>query len=84
MATLDGKAFDKVNHFKLCSSLIKAGMIIVIVQVLMNWYSKLSVAVRWNSKLHAWFAVKCGVRQAFGLRYNDVIEPMKLGMGAID
>ena len=29
----------------------------------MNRYSKLSVAVRWNSKLSAWFAVKSGVCQ---------------------
>ena len=63
-AALDvSKAFDKVNHYKLFVSLIKAGIPICFVQLLMNWYSKLYVAVKWNGSLSYWFSVGSGVRQ---------------------
>ena len=57
------KAFDKVNHYKLFVSLIKAGIPICFVQLLANWYSKLFVAVKWNGSLSSWFSVSSGVRQ---------------------
>jgi len=40
------KAFDRVHHFKLYNSLLSAGITIVIVDVLFNWYSKLSFGSR--------------------------------------
>ena len=39
------KAFDTLNHFKLYSTLIKSGVPVWIIDVIMNWYSKLRVAV---------------------------------------
>jgi hypothetical protein len=64
LATLDiSKAFDRVNHPKLLQSLLKAGVPICIVNVVANWYSKLSAVVRWNSATSAPFIVNSGVRQ---------------------
>jgi len=40
-----------------------ARVLLIIVDVLCNWYSKLYYAVRWNSALSAQFAVFSGVRQ---------------------
>ena len=45
------------------NSLLTAGVPVIIVDVLCNWYSKISFAVRWNSKLSARFAAGSGVRQ---------------------
>ena len=43
------KAFDRVDHYKLYKSLLEAGVAVIIVDVLCNWYSKLRYAARWNS-----------------------------------
>jgi len=57
------KAFDKVIHFKMYKYLLDAGVPIIIVDVLCNWYNKLHYAVRWNNALSAQFSVFSGVRQ---------------------
>ena len=63
-ASLDiRKAFDRVNHFKLCNTLLDAKVPVIVVDVPCNWYSKLYCAVRWNSELSAQFTVFSGVRQ---------------------
>lgn len=63
-AALDlSKAFDSVNHGKLIKSLVEVGVPGWIVNVTVNWYSKLYVAVRWNDALSQFFQVKSGVRQ---------------------
>ena len=42
IASLDiRKAFDKVSHFKMYKSLLDAGVPIIIIDVLINWYNKL-------------------------------------------
>ena len=52
MASLDiSKAFDRVHHFKLYNSLLSAGIPVMIIDVLCNWYGKLSFAVRWNNMI---------------------------------
>ena len=61
IASLDiSKAFDRVHHYKMYNSLLTAGVPVIIVDVLCNWYSKISFAVRWNSKLSARFAAGIG------------------------
>jgi len=42
-------SLDRVHHFNLYNSLLYAGIPVVIIDVLCNWYSKLSFAVRWNN-----------------------------------
>ena len=44
-------------------SLLSAGLPVIIVDILCNWYSKLFFAVRWDGELFAYFAVGSGVRQ---------------------
>ena len=90
IASLDiSKAFDRVNHFKLYKSLLTAGVPVIIVDVLCNWYSKLSFAVKWNNKLSVQLTVGSGVRQGsclspavFNAFMNIFITKLKLqGIG---
>ena len=78
------KAFDRVNHFKLFSTLIDSGVPIPVVNVVSNWYSKLFAAIRWNSSLSYTFSVGSGVRQGsslsptlFNLYINAIIVSLK-------
>ena len=57
------KAFDRVSHFKLFTSLIKAGVPKLVILILADWYSKLLLSVRWNGIFSREFPVQCGVRQ---------------------
>jgi len=61
------KAFDRVNHLKLFESLKNTGLPSCILIILTNWYSKLTVAVRWKNALSTSFGVSCGVRQESSL-----------------
>ena len=63
-ATVDiSKAFDMINHYKLFNSLIKAGIPGRIIDILVDWYSKLTVKVRWNGNQSHSFIVQSEVRQ---------------------
>ena len=57
------KAFDKIDHGKLFLSLSNAGLPLLILKILINWYEKLFVCVRWNGYLSSSFRVNRGVRQ---------------------
>lgn len=57
------KAFDRVNHFKMFTSLIKSGAPKWLILILVNWYSKLNVCVKWKNCISRSFAVASGVRQ---------------------
>jgi hypothetical protein len=64
VASLDAsKAFDRVNHFKMLTTLLRSNFPVYFVKLLHNWYNKLSVQVRWAGCLSDSFAVKSGVRQ---------------------
>ena len=64
LASLDiSKAFDKLNHYKLFSALLTAGIPVAIIDVLCDWYSKLHSAVRWNNVISNSFIAGSGVRQ---------------------
>ena len=82
------KVFDKVNHFKLFSSLIKQNIPMWILAIMINWYSKLYVSVRWNNTYSYNYQVKSGVRQGgplspalFNIFVNSIIEELQ-GTGA--
>ena len=57
------KAFDSGNHFKLFHSVSDTGIPKNILALLINWYSKLVMAVRWKGFLSSSFLVRSGVRQ---------------------
>ena len=68
LAALDfKKAFDRINHFKLFSSLIKANVPLWVIMILYDWYSKLFVKVKWKGALSDEFCVHSGVRQGSAL-----------------
>ena len=56
------KAFDTVNHYTLYASLINSWIHKWILNVIINWYSKLSVVVRWKTALSNIVYVSSGVR----------------------
>jgi len=64
IASLDiKKAFDRVNHYKLFRSLLFAGVLLIVVDVLSNWYSKLFCVIKWKGSVSRQFTVGSGVRQ---------------------
>ena len=76
MASLDAsKAFDRVNHFKLYTSLMNGNVPTAFLNVVINWYSKMNV-VRWNNSLSAMLRVKSGVCQ------GGVLSPYLLNVYA--
>jgi len=84
-ASLDiKKAFDKVNHFKLLSALIRSHIPKWIVLIFANWYSKLIVCVRWRNSQSSCFSVLSGVRQGsaispalFNMFVNDFLSNLR-------
>ena len=42
------KAVDRVNHYKLFSNLISNNLPNCFVKLIINWYLKMSVCIRWN------------------------------------
>ena len=48
-------------------TLLKTGFPVCLLSLLMNWYSKLTVAVRWKGFLSFHFCVTSGVRQGSSL-----------------
>ena len=64
VASLDiSKAFDRVSHYKMYKSLLTAGVPLIIVDVLCEWYGKMFSCVRWNNSISHLFSVGSGVRQ---------------------
>jgi len=63
------KAFDRVKHYKLSVSLLRAGVPLCIA-ILADCNSKLFVTVNWNGCLSNWFPVCGGVRQGSVLSPN--------------
>ena len=64
LASLDAsKAFDRVNHFKLFSILVKMNVPKIFISLIVNWYSKLTAMVKWDDHLSDSFAIRSGVRQ---------------------
>jgi len=84
------KAFDKVLHNGLYKKLSDRKAPLCFVLLLINWYSKLHCAVRWNGFMGEWFPIQCGVRQGgvlspylFSVYVSDLIfELRNSGSGA--
>ena len=90
VAFLDAsKAFDRVNHTKLFSKLLKLGVPKWIIKVLVQWYCNQSMCVRWGSAFSDFFLVNNGVRQGgilspllFNVYINELSESLsKLPVG---
>ena len=85
VASIDAsKAFDRVNHYKLFSILIKKGLPSYFVHTLHNWYSRLNVKIKWQNSLSSPMMVLSGVRQGgvlsghlFNLYVNDLLTSLR-------
>ena len=63
LASLDAsKAFDRVNHFQLYVTLMRRHVPVAFLNIIINWYSKLKVMVRWNTALSQILRVRSGVQ----------------------
>lgn len=64
MCCLDiSKAFDRVNHNCLFYKLLNLSVPLCVINVLLNWYSKLFSSVRWACAHSKEFKISGGVRQ---------------------
>ena len=57
------KVFNKINHFKLFRKLLDRKTPIVIVRILLFWYSKQTVCVKWGRCISDYFSISNGIRQ---------------------
>lgn len=57
------KAFDKINHWILFNKLIDRKFPVLIVRLLVYWYSYQKFYLRWNNHVSTSFCVSNGVRQ---------------------
>ena len=57
------KAFDRVSHFALLSKMIAHNFPKQLIGVLLSWYTKCSVKVKWKDVISDSFQVHAGVRQ---------------------
>ena len=90
VASLDAsKAFDLLNHLTLFTTLIKRGVPKIFINVIINWYQKLTGIVRWNDQESDVMSIVSGVRQGgllSSLLFNVYVDVMinslrKLGCG---
>ena len=96
LAALDAsKAFDRINHTIIINKLQSRYTPMCFIQIIANWYGKLSATVRWNGVFSRYFdGFFCGVRQGgvlspllFNLYVDgllDDLESKKLGCCVAD
>jgi len=53
----------RVNHFQLYQTLMRQRVPVAFLNIIINWYSKLSIVVRWNTRFSETLRVRSGVRQ---------------------
>ena len=57
------KAYDRVNHWTLFKELMKRSVSIIVVQMLMFWYAKQEICIKWGTEMSPYFNISNGVRQ---------------------
>ena len=66
------KAFDRINHTSLVNKLRSGNAPHCFIQIIINWYCKLTATVRWNGVLSRCFNVYCGA-----VSYTHLTLPTK-------
>ena len=83
------KAFDRLVHSGLFIKLMERKTPIVLLRIIMSWYSGLKCRVKWGDHFSDWFEITAGVRQGGVLSpdfYSIYVDKlisylMKLGVG---
>ena len=57
------KAYDRVNHWTLFKKLLIRGISVIIVRILLFWYSKQEICIKWGNETSSCFTISNGVRQ---------------------
>ena len=57
------KAYDRVNHWTLFRKLLNRSIHILIVRMLMYWYTKQELCIRWGAEMSPYFTISNEVRQ---------------------
>ena len=57
------KAYDRVSHWALFKKLLKRSNSVIIVRILMFWYSKQEICIKWGNETSTCFTITNGVRQ---------------------
>jgi len=57
------KAFDRVDHYALLQLLMDRSLPRNFIGILLDWYTKCIVCVRWGGAISFWFCISAGVRQ---------------------
>ena len=63
------KAYDRVNHWALFKKLLKRSISVIIVRIIMFWYSKQEICIKWGNETSTCFTITNGVRQ------GDILSP---------
>ena len=57
------KVYNRVNHWTLFKKLLKRGIPVIIVHILLFWYSKQENCIKWGNETSSCFTISNGVRQ---------------------
>ena len=57
------KAYDRVNHWTLFKKLLKRSISVIIVRILMFWYSNQNLCIKWGTQKSSFFTISNGVRR---------------------
>ena len=75
------KAFDRISHWTLFKKLIACNTPVLIVRILMFWYQRQSICVKWGKRTSEYFSIINGVRQGgvlspqlFAIYMNDLLN----------
>jgi hypothetical protein len=78
------KAFDRISHYALYTKLMNRRVPTCFINILICWYAKCHVFVRWNGESSDIFNVNAGVRQGgvlspklFAIYIEDMIAALK-------
>ena len=83
------KAFDRLVHSGLFIKLMERKTPIILLRIIMSWYSDLRCRVKWGEVFSEWFEITAGVRQGgvlspdfYSIYVDDLISHLiKLGIG---
>ena len=57
------KPYDRVNHWTLFRKLLNRSIYILLVRMLMYWYTKQELCIRWKTEMSSYFTIFNRVRQ---------------------